>query len=345
MSKITIALEAAVATVIANSPKDVRPTARQRANVDRAFADILKLIAPRIRHFIRQYGLVAHWDDAEQCCAIAVHRAIEAYDPAKAQFTTFVNWQLRGELQSLRFRLMIDQRPSAKKVEATTVSLHALSIGAEGEEASLESMIEDENALSLTESAASDHLAGDLRSALIGRYVDHLRQVGMDQLKRAARAKRPAAVAHDPSRPRFKAKNDGVDPADIAEMEAKLAEHVHLVERRIFDDTCLDDLEQEFGIAKERLRQTAKRAAKTIADLAAAEPHFASDLGRKLPQRRRTTRVPAQPTVTIVPDAHAAHNQLTTVVAITPETMENVGDGIEAGLVQACPALISETLN
>ncbi|WP_204348458.1 sigma factor, partial [Klebsiella pneumoniae] len=74
----------------------------QRVAVDRAFAQILKLIAPRIRHFVRQYGLTAHWEDAEQCCAIAVHRAIESYDPAKAQFTTFVNWQIRGELQSLR---------------------------------------------------------------------------------------------------------------------------------------------------------------------------------------------------------------------------------------------------
>jgi hypothetical protein len=56
------------------------------------------------------------------------------YDPTKAQFTTFVNWQIRGELQSLRFRLMTDQRPSAKKVEATTVSLHQTTAGAEGEE-------------------------------------------------------------------------------------------------------------------------------------------------------------------------------------------------------------------
>lgn len=343
MSKITIALEAAVATVIENTPKDVRQTARQRANVDRAFAGILKLIAPRIRHFIRQYGLVAHWDDAEQCCAIAVHRAIEAYDPAKAQFTTFVNWQLRGELQSLRFRLMTDQRPSAKKVEATTVSLHAISVGTEGEEASLESMIEDENALSLTESAASDHLAGDLRAVLIGRYVEHLREVGMEQLKRAARTKRPAI--QDPARPRFKAPNHGIDPADIADMEAKLAQHVHLVERRIFDDTCLDDLEQEFGIAKERLRQTAKRAAKTIAELAAAEPRFASELSRKLPQRRRPANAAAQPAVTIVPDQHAAHNLLTSVVAITPDAGEPLAEAIDARLAAIVAIPVGETLN
>src|SRR5215470_16896599 len=129
MSKTTIALEAAVAQVIENTPKDAPQSNRQRANVDRAFAQILKLIAPRIRHFIRQYGLAAHWDDAEQCCAIAVHRAIQAYEPEKAQFTTFVNWQIRGELQSLRFRVMTDQRPSARKVEATTVSLDAIAGG------------------------------------------------------------------------------------------------------------------------------------------------------------------------------------------------------------------------
>ncbi|WP_204260710.1 hypothetical protein, partial [Stenotrophomonas maltophilia] len=83
---ITIALEAAVATVLENLPKDAAQTNRQRVAVDRAFAQILKLIAPRIRHFVRQYGLTAHWEDSEQCCAIAVHRAIESYDPAKAQF-------------------------------------------------------------------------------------------------------------------------------------------------------------------------------------------------------------------------------------------------------------------
>ena len=82
--------------------------------------------------FVCDYGLVAHWEDAEQACAIGVHRAIEGYDPEKAQFTTFVNWQLRGELQSLRFRLMTDQRSSAKRVEATTVSIHSVSFNARG---------------------------------------------------------------------------------------------------------------------------------------------------------------------------------------------------------------------
>ena len=55
MSKITAALEDAVALVIANTPAEGAPqTNRQRVHADRAFATILKLIAPRIRHFIRQ---------------------------------------------------------------------------------------------------------------------------------------------------------------------------------------------------------------------------------------------------------------------------------------------------
>src|ERR1700755_377732 len=100
MSKTTVALEAAVSSVLENKAAEgQKQTGRQRLETDRAFARILKLIAPRIRHFIRQYGLVDHWEDAEQVCAIAVHRAIEAYEPEKAKFTTFVNWQIRGELQ------------------------------------------------------------------------------------------------------------------------------------------------------------------------------------------------------------------------------------------------------
>ncbi len=85
MSKTTLALESAVAVVIANVPKEegAKGSARQRHEVDKAFTRIMKLIAPRIRHFIRQYGLAGHWEDAEQVCAIAVHRAIQAYDPKR----------------------------------------------------------------------------------------------------------------------------------------------------------------------------------------------------------------------------------------------------------------------
>ena len=322
MSKITIALEAAVATVLENTAKeDERQTARQRANVDRAFATILKLITPRIRHFIRQYGLAAHWDDAEQCCAIGVHRAIQAYDSERAQFTTFVNWQLRGELQSLRFRVMTDQRPSAKKVEATTVSLHAMSLGAEGEANTLESMIEDEFALERTEAAAGEHLAVKTREALLDAYVDHLRGVAMEQLKRRARNTRSVQV-QDPRLPRYRAGAAIIDPAEIAELEEKLEAQRRTVARRLSDDAADIELEAD-PQERERQRQVAKRAAKTIADIAANDPRFGGMFERpKAAPRRRATDLPAAAPVGVLPDHNAPHNRLSRVIAVDPVAIE-----------------------
>lgn len=327
MSKITAALEAAVAVVVENTPPaDVRPTARQRVTADRAFATILKLIAPRIRHFIRQYGLAGHWEDAEQCCAIGVHRAIQAYQPEKAQFTTFVNWQLRGELQSLRFRVMTDQRPSAKKVEATTVSLHAIATGPDGDETSMEAMIVDEESLSGTEAAASAYLAQGARTALIDQYVAHLRATGVEQLKRRARAKRSSSQEVDANLPRFRV--NAIDPAELTELEASIAEHRAVAERRLFDDATLDELETETGIAKERVRQIAKRAAKTIGELASTEPRFAMMAASKieLPARPRKPRAAAA--APLLPVSSAPHNMLTQVEAI------EVADATEQALAE-----------
>jgi RNA polymerase sigma factor (sigma-70 family) len=321
MSKITIALEAAVSTVIENTPKDAPQTNRQRVYVDRAFAQILKLIAPRIRHFVRQYGLVAHWEDAEQCCAIAVHRAIEAYDPAKAQFTTFVNWQIRGELQSLRFRLMTDQRPSAKKVAATTVSLSALAISPDGEEMNPEAMIEDEDAVLRTEAAASDYLAEGAVSQLIDAYVDQLRKVGVEALRRRPRPKRAEAALRRVDGPRLRTATHGIDPAELEKLESKLARDREIVERRVFQTATLDDLSTETGVTKERVRQITKRAAKAIAEIAAKDPRFAvmAEYGQPgAPKRRQPT--PATRT-SLLPDTSLPHNRLASVRAVDPVTL------------------------
>lgn len=275
MSKITVALEAAVATVLENTAQDgERQTARQRANIDRAFAHILKLIAPRIRHFIRQYGLTAHWDDAEQCCAIGVHRAIQTYDPTKAQFTTFVNWQLRGELQSLRFRLMTDQRASAKKVDARTVSLHAGGVGPDGEETSLEAMIEDENAHTLTESGASEYLAKRATTALINEYVAHNRNLGREKLRKRPQPKRVSreqAELQGGARSPF----SRIDPEEVEKLDEKLSRDREILERRVFGDATLDEVGNETGITKEQIRQICKRATKGLAGLATTQPRFA----------------------------------------------------------------------
>ncbi|MGN6374396.1 MAG: sigma-70 family RNA polymerase sigma factor [Sphingomonas sp.] len=321
MSKTTAALEAAVALVIENTPSEAKQTARQRVAADRAFADILKLIAPRIRHFVRQYGLTQYWDDAEQCCAIGVHRAIQAYDPTRAKFTTFVNWQLRGELQSLRFRMATDQRPSAKKVEATTISLQSIRSDDE-DSVSLEALIEDEDALDRTESAAADFMADQVREALLDTYVDHLRTVGVDQLKRRARATR-STQRSEPSLPRFRAGAAVVNPEELAALEAKLAEQRRIVDQRLRDEGATPT--QEDPMERERLRQVAKRATQAVADLAAADPRFPGLTERRShPRRRKTDAAPAK--ATALPDANAPHNKLAQVIEIAPPAPIETGD-------------------
>jgi RNA polymerase sigma-32 factor len=321
LSKITIALEAAVAAVIASTPKDGPQTSRQRVNVDRAFAAILKLIAPRFRHFIRQYGLTAHWEDAEQCCAIAVHRAIQAYDPDKAQFTTFVNWQIRGELQSLRFRLMTDQRPSAKKVEATTISLSALAVGNDGDDTAPELVIEDEDALARTEAGASEYLAEGAITSLIDAYVGHLRTLGLAELRRRPRPKREEAARRRESG-RLNVATHGIDPGEIDKLEAKLARDREIVSRRVFQTATLEDLSTEADITKERVRQITKRAAKAIAEIASSDPRF-SLMADYVATRRQATPVVVHATAgtSILADANAPHNRLSSVRSIDPASL------------------------
>jgi RNA polymerase sigma-32 factor len=274
VSKTTLAIEEAVQAILAQLPAgEGTSSARQRHAIDKAFAHVMKLIAPRVRHFIRQYGLAGHWEDAEQVCAIAVHRAIQTYDQEKAQFTTFVNWLIRGELQSLRFRLMTDQRPSARKVEATTVSLEALGHSADGEDGSLEVLIEDETALALTEAGASDYLAGSAMSALMDSYVDHLRKVALSQLTRRARPRRNAPRTSDASaRPRLKV--HAIDPLELERLEHRLSRNRALVEQRLFDLAGAPIEPDDQAITKERMRQITKRAAKTIEDITSSDPKF-----------------------------------------------------------------------
>ncbi|MEA1013955.1 sigma factor-like helix-turn-helix DNA-binding protein [Sphingosinicella sp. LY1275] len=329
MSKTTVALEALVASVIANRPAEgMKPSVRQRHNVDKAFASILKLIAPRIRHFIRQYGLAAYWEDAEQAAAIAVHRAIEAYEPEKAQFTTFVNWQIRGEMQSLRFRLMTDQRSSAKKVEATTVSIHNIAYGADGDEGAIEAIIADEDALERVEAGASAYLAQAATAALVEEYIEHLRTVGLEQLRKRPRAKRVIATQpgalRDNVPSRVPARLRGIEPEELEKLEAKLARNRAIVERRVFDVATLDELGADTGLTKERVRQITKRAAKTIGELTASHPKFAM-----MAEDRKPTAVAAKPRkkaakpveaveASLLPEVDQPHNRLTRVVAIAP---------------------------
>tara|TARA_R110000782_G_scaffold78293_5_gene156069 strand:- start:60751 stop:61806 length:1056 start_codon:yes stop_codon:yes gene_type:complete len=283
MSKSTQLLEAAVADVIVNRPAEgERPTARQRAAIDRAFAAVLKIVAPRIRHFIKQYGLVNHWEDAEQVCAIGVHRAIAAYDPEKAMFTTFVNWQLRGELQGLRFRLMDDQRPSARKVEATTVSLQMTERGPDGEDISLETLIEDEGAFARTEACASEHLAQCAGEALMDEYVRHLRSVGITQLKRKARSSRGVARKREAGSalPRYAHRRaPHIDPEELRKLEERIERDRDIVARHLFGHgedrgEGEEEADADQGLTRERIRQITRRAARLMGELAMDNPRF-----------------------------------------------------------------------
>ena len=354
MSKITIALEAAVANVLEHTPKEgERPTARQRANVDRAFATILKLITPRIRHFIRQYGLTAHWDDAEQCCAIGVHRAIQTYDPTRAQFTTLVNWQLRGELQSLRFRLMTDQRASAKKVDAKTVSLHAGAKGPDGEETSLEAMIEDENAWQSTESGASEYLAKRAATALIDEYVSLNHDLGMEKLRKRPQPKR-VSREQPGVQSAMRSPASRIDPAEVAKLDEKLARDREILERRVFGEATLDEVGVETGITKEQIRQICKRATKGLAGLATTRSRFAimaeygvtATISRKTPAPQPAivpAQIMAEAAVGILPDPMHPHNRALSVVAMDwfdGATPARAGRVAEAGiLAKARPAI------
>lgn len=313
MSKTTAALEAAVADLLTiRGPADVPMSARQRLQSDRAFAKILKLLAPRFRHFIRQYGLGAHWDDAEQCCAIAVHRAVEAYDPDKAQFTTFVNWQIRGELQSLRFRLMTDQRPSAQKVQAVTVSLHNLAAGNDGEESTLESLIEDEDALDRTERGASDYLARAAAQCLIEEFVQKGRHAALETLRRKQPKRELARALKAGGRA-------GLDPHALDAIETRLERDREILEQRVFGELADYDGPEGSGLSREQVRQIGKRAAKVMAELAEEKGRFRvmAEYGPTVASRRpKAAAVPVRK-VPLLPNPRAPQNLATRILAIS----------------------------
>lgn len=195
-----------------------------------------------------------------------------SYDPTKAQFTTFVNWQIRGELQSLRFRLMTDQRPSAKKVEATTVSLQQMSVALEGEESSLESLLVDEGSLEATEAGASDYLARAATECLIEEFVKKGRSAALEQLRRQ-QPKRALAKARAEG-PRLKTAFLGIDPAEIEKIEQKFARDREILLKRVFGEAEEQDA-LEVDLTKERIRQIGKRASRVMAELAESQPKFA----------------------------------------------------------------------
>lgn len=170
MSTKSDALETAVTDYIrARAAFDAAPGARARLLADRSFARLAALVAPRIRYFTRRYGLADVAEDAAQACAIALHRAAEHYDPARARFTTYVTWQLRAELQALRHRLHGDQRCAGRRHVTATLSLDALQT--EG----IDEWLVDPAAEFETAQGAADNLAARLADRLVEDWADRRR--------------------------------------------------------------------------------------------------------------------------------------------------------------------------
>lgn len=181
MSAKSDALEAAVSDYIhARTALDAAPGARARARADRSFARLVALLGPRIRYFTRVYGLSDVAEDAAQVCAIALHRAAERYEPRRARFTTYVNWQFRAELQALRHRLYGDQRRGGRRCAAATLPLDALQ--AKG----ADDWLADIEAEPATERAAADHLAARAADRLVRDWADRRRSAQRGRRARVA---------------------------------------------------------------------------------------------------------------------------------------------------------------
>lgn len=189
MSAKSDALEQAATDYIqARTALDAAPGARTRALADRAFARLAALAAPRIRYFTRTYGLADVADDAAQVCAIALHRAAERYDPARARFTTYINWQLRAELQALRHRLHGDQRYAGRRDVTSMLSLDALEDGVAAD------WLVDPAAELATEQGAADGLADLVAERLVAEWAAR-RRAGLARACRADDDRIEARVA------------------------------------------------------------------------------------------------------------------------------------------------------
>jgi len=235
MSVKSDALEAAVMKLIeARTACEAKPGARARADVDRAFACLATLVGPRIRHFTRAYGLADVAEDAGQACWIALHRAAERYDPARARFTTYVNWQIRAELQALRLRLHGDQRCAGRRQVQAVLSYEALA------EDGIDEWLADPEAEIATEQGASDSLAGLVADRLVADWT----------------ARRRSALLRTP---RGSAAPERVD--------AKVGDESALVRRQLTHTEALIERLDEAD------RHIVRRAFGDIARIAGAKPH------------------------------------------------------------------------
>lgn len=272
MAKTSTDLEFLVAKVMACKPNDDGQFAstQDRQVYNGAFERLLRVMRPRIRYFVRRYGLVNHAEDAEQVGAMAVHRAIAAYNSEQAQFTTFVNWQIRGDMQALRYTLMVDQRAPAKKVQASTVSLQSLLSAGEDSHDGFEFDIEDETALDLVERGASDYLARQAMEDLLELYESRICRNGFKELQRRALGTGPKRRT---GLPRLKA--NSIDPEQVNQLNAHAAATKETVARRLFELGGGDAGEDDSLVTADRSRQLVRQAVRAMRSMIVEDDRFA----------------------------------------------------------------------
>ncbi len=262
MSQLSQALEIEVAAlhIVRKRAEGRAMTARERALIDRHMSRLLRLLAPRIRHFTRGYGLLDAVEDAYQACAIGVLRAVEMYDPAKASFTTLVHWQLRGELQGLRLRLRPDRRESARAVGARTVSLEGL----QAERGVAESWLEDAHALERAEALAAEVLARRACGRLLDEHLGEARLHALYQAERRNTSRDGACI-----------KPGTINPTVIGEIDARLANERDIALFHLLggDDQGISN----GGLTSEQRRQIARRTIRALSHRARGNPRFDPD--------------------------------------------------------------------
>lgn len=222
---------------------------RDRVTLDRHYRCVLDLLAPRFRFFIRKYGLLDMQDDAMQACAIAAYRAADEFDGEKASFATFVTWKIRGELQSLRHRMRLDQRASAKRVGARTISIDA--VRTDGSDDPLS--IADDDALTRTESAASYIMARRYADCLLDEYAWNVRRKACGR-NRTSPAVKPGTIG----------------PEQLNCMEIKLKREREIITSHLIGDP---DPGEDGSLTSEQKRQITRRVLRHLGRQIEAQPN------------------------------------------------------------------------
>ncbi|MEZ5655055.1 MAG: hypothetical protein R3E04_04050 [Sphingobium sp.] len=171
----------------------------------------------------------------------------------------------------------------------------------------------------LLEAAVADvianHLTEQTCDALLSEYVDHLRTVGIAQLKRKAQTSRPVAKRCERSSalPKYvHSRTPQIDPEELRKLEERIERDCDIVRRHLFGWGS-QDAEADAGLTRERIRQITRRAAKMMGEMVGENPRFA-----ELPTRGVESRRSDQST-TLLPEGNHVPGQDNLVTVTEPD--------------------------